>query len=101
MDDDLPAEPLTAYQQHLVHEYLGLAQKLGLEAWRRACISPLPSLPSPEKYEFVGLAYIGALCNGYGVGVSSKVGSSHWMFFAHELGQFEQQTSNGEGRLCT
>lgn len=59
--DDLPAEPLNDFQQTLVTSYLSLAQKLGLEAWRRACVSPLPSLPDPEKYEFVGVAYTGLI----------------------------------------
>lgn len=45
---------LTEYQTHLVETHIKLAQRLGLEAWRR-------SPEAMEKYEVVGIAYQGLI----------------------------------------
>lgn len=45
---------LNAYQTNLVETHIRLAQKLGLDAWRR-------SPDTMEKYEVIGIAYQGLL----------------------------------------
>lgn len=45
---------LTAYQTQLVETHIKLAQRMGLEAWRR-------SPETMEKYEVIGIAYQGLI----------------------------------------